>query len=201
VIDPNSLHRISSLPKKHDRSGNLKDDYLWYPGCRVNIKFRGEGLRIKRQISETSDGSIKRWITEVYSFPISLELFNMILLEFKIMSPQIEKEAEKEIQNRQQLLSILRFASEAFQVITVDKHREQYSWPNSHRDTQAKEVTIEIATINSPKPLTSISIEHQDLERVNNILKHLQLPSKLMNVLSYLDCLRFWACGKKLGRV
>jgi hypothetical protein len=190
-----------NLPKKHDRSGNLKDDYLWYPGCGVNIKFRGQGLRIKRQISQTSDGSIKQWITEAYTFPISLELFNMMLLEFKIKLPQIEREAEKEIQSRQQLLSILRFASEACQVITVDKHREQYSWPNNHRDTQTKEVMIEVATIHSPEPLTSVSIEHQDLDRVNNILKHLQLPSKSMNVLSYLDCLRFWASGKKLGKV
>jgi hypothetical protein len=124
----------------------------------------------------------------------------MILLEFKIKSPQIEREVEKEIQNRQQLLSILQFAS-AFQIITVDKHREQYSWPNNHRDTQTKEVMIEVSTIHSPEPLTSISIEHQDLDRVNNILKHLQLPSKSMNVLSYLDCLRFWASGKKLGKV
>jgi hypothetical protein len=200
VIDPNSLHRISSLPKKYDRSGNLKDDYLWFPGAGVNIKFRGEGLRIKRQISETSDGSIKQWITEAYNFPISLELFNMILLEFKIKSPQIEKEAEKEIQNKQQLLSILRFASEAFQVITVDKHREQYSWSNNPKDTQAKEVMIEVATIHSPEPLTSISIEHQDLDRVNNILEHLQLSSKSMNVLSCLDCLGCWASGKKLSK-
>lgn len=124
----------------------------------------------------------------------------MTLLEFKIKSLQTEKETKKEIQNRQQLLSILRFASEAFRVITVDKHRDQYAWPNNHRDTKAKEVMIEVATIHGPEPLTSISIEHQDLDRVNDLLKHLRLPSKSMNVLSYLDCLRFWGLGRKLGK-
>lgn len=109
---------------------------------------------------------------------------------------------EKGIQNRQQLLSILRFASEAFQVITVDKHREQYSWLHNNQNAQAKggEVVIEVATIYRPELLTSISIEHQDLDKVDNILKHLQLPLESMNVLSYLDCLECWAYRKNCSK-
>ena len=181
----------------------MKDDYLWIPECNVNVKLRGEGIRIKRLLSETPDGSIKQWLTEAYSFPISLNLFNMILLYFKLKLPQKEKEeVEKEIQNRQQLLSILQFASEAFQVITVDKHREQYSWLHNNQNAQAKggEVVIEVATIYRPELLTSISIEHQDLDNVDNILKHLQLPLESMNVLSYLDCLECWAYRKNCSK-
>jgi hypothetical protein len=202
VIDTNSLHLISNLPKRYDRSGNLKDDYLWLPECSVNVKLRDEGIRLKRLLSATPDGSIKQWITEAYDFPISIDLFNMILSDFKIKLPHKEsEEIEKEIQNRHQLLSILQFASETFQVITVDKHREQYLWPLHDRNTGAKvEVMIEVANIHSPELLTSISIEHQDLDKVEIVLKSLRLPSKSLYVLSYLDCLQCWAYGKNCSK-
>jgi hypothetical protein len=182
-IDANSLHRISNLPKRHDRTGNLKDDYLWVPECSLNVKLRAEGIRIKRLLSEVQDGSIKQWITEAYDFPISSTLFNMILVDFKLDLPQKEKEeegAEKEIQNRAQLLSTLQSASAAIRLITVDKHREQYLWQhNNNRDERARgegggeEVVIEIATIHRPELVTSISIEHEDLDKVDNALKYL----------------------------
>jgi hypothetical protein len=90
-IDTNSLHRISNLPKRHDRTGNLKDEYLWVPKCSLNLKLRGEGIRIKRLLSESQDGSIKQWITEAYNFPISSTLFNKILVDFKLDLVQKEK--------------------------------------------------------------------------------------------------------------
>ena len=39
-INPNTLYQISNLPKRHDRTGNLKDEYLWVPQCSVNVKLR-----------------------------------------------------------------------------------------------------------------------------------------------------------------
>jgi hypothetical protein len=200
-IDANSLHRISNLPKRHDRTGNLKDEYLWVPKCSVNLKLRGEGIRIKRLLSESQDGSIKPWITEAYNFPILSTLFNMILADFKLELPQ----KEKAIQTREQLLSTLQSASAAIRMITVDKHREQYLWQhNNNRDGRARgggrEVAIELATIHRPELVTSISIEHEDLDKVDNALKYLQLPSESMKVLSYLDCLECWAYGKNCSK-
>jgi hypothetical protein len=202
-IDANSLHQISHLPKRHDRTGNLKDDYLWVPECSLNVKLRAEGIRIKRLLSEAQDGSIKKWITEAYNFPISSTLFNMILADFKLELPQ----KEKAIQTREQLLSTLQSASAAIRMITVDKHREQYLWQhNNNRNGRARgegeggEVAIEIATIHRPELVTSISIEHEDLDKVDKALKYLQLPSESMKVLSYLDCLERWAYGKNCSK-
>jgi hypothetical protein len=116
----------------------------------------------------------------------------MILADFKLELPQ----KEKAIQTREQLLSTLQSASAAIRMITVDKHREQYLWQhnNNKRDGRARgggegiEVAIEIATIHRPELVTSISIEHEDLDKVDKALKYLQLPSESMKVLSYLDC-------------
>jgi hypothetical protein len=176
------------------------------PECSLNVKLRGEGIRIKRLLSQAQDGCIKQWITEAYNFPISSTLLNMILVNFKLKVPQKEKEeeAENEIQNREQLLSTLQCASESIRVITVDKHREQYLWQhNNNRNGRAiggGEVAIEIATIHRPELVTSISIEHEDLDKVDNALKYLQLPSESMKVISYLDCLERWAYGKNCSK-
>jgi hypothetical protein len=198
-IDANSFHRISHLPKRHDRTGNLKDDYLWVPECSLNVKLRAEGIRIKRLLSEARNSSIKQWITEAYNFPISSTLFNMILADFKLELPQKEKEK----QTREQLLSTLQSASAAIRVITVDKHREQYLWQhNNNRNGRARggEVSIEIATIHRPELVISISIEHENLDKVDKAVKYLQLPSESMKVLSYLDCLERWAYGKNCSK-
>jgi hypothetical protein len=70
------------------------------------------------------------------------------------------------------LLSTLQSASAAIRVITIDKHREQYLWQhNYNRNGRARggvgEVAIEIATIHRPELVTSISIEHEDLDKVD----------------------------------
>jgi hypothetical protein len=57
-------------------------------------------------------------------------------------------------------------------------------------------VSIELATIGEPELITSISIEHEKLDKVNNATESLQLPSDSMMVQSYLDCLECGSYGK-----
>ena len=102
-----------------------------------------------------------------------------------------KREAEKEIQDREQLLFTLQSACAAIHVIPVYKRRQQYLW--SHDNKNGGEVIIEVATIYKPELVNSLSIEHENLAKVNNAIEYLELPSETMKVLSYLDCLRCWA--------
>ena len=166
---------------------------MWVPKCNLNVKLRGNGIKTKKLLSETQDGSIKQWITQEYDFPISHTLYNKILIDFKLDLPQ-KREAEKEIQDREQLLFTLQSACAAIHVIPVCKRRQQYLW--SHDNKNGGEVIIEVATIYKPELANSVSIEHENLAKVNNAIEYLELPSETMKVLSYLDCLRCWALGK-----
>ena len=105
-----------------------------------------------------------------------------------------KREAEKEIQDREQLLSTFQSASVPIQVITVCKRRQQYLW--SHDNKNEGEVIIEVATIYKPELATSVSIEHENLENVNNAIKYFKLPSESMKASRYLDCLQRWALEK-----
>jgi hypothetical protein len=58
--------------------------------------------------------------------------------------------------------------------------------------------TIELTEISIPEKVMTISIEHQDLEKVTKALEYLQLTSYSMRVLSYVDCLRVWTEEKSL---
>ena len=90
------------------------------------------------------------------------------------------------------LLEQLRTPS--IQVINVQKRRELYVCPSGDRNG----ATIELTEISIPEKVMTISIEHQDLEKVTKALEYLQLTSHPMRVLSYVDCLRIWVEEKSL---
>lgn len=98
------------------------------------------------------------------------------------------------IRDGKQLLSILSQVTPAVQVISVRKRRELHVWPSGDRNG----ATIELAEISTPEKVTTISIEHQHLEKVGKALEYLQLASHSVKVLNYVDCLRGWVEGKSL---
>jgi hypothetical protein len=78
---------IQKFPVKFDRPTKMTDNYVWTPGCSLNIKLREEDLKIKELKSSKSchmnDTSanityIEQWTTEVFSFPISTFLMKRI---------------------------------------------------------------------------------------------------------------------------
>ena len=76
----------------------------------------------------------------------------------------------------------------------VQKRRELHVWPSDDRNG----ALIEIAEINTPEKVTTIGIEHRNLEKVSKALEYLRLSSPSMKVLSYVECLRVWVQEKRL---
>jgi len=183
-FDPNICRNILNLPLKDGKPAKILDRYICRLGYDTNIKIRDKDLKLKNLHDKTHQG-IERWTTEVYNFPISADIFRNITKALDIGLP------ERAITDGQQLISIL---SQWVQIINVQKRRELHVWPSGDRNG----ATIELTEISIPEKVMTISIEHQDLEKVTIALEYLQLTSHSMRVLSYVDCLRIWVEEKSL---
>jgi hypothetical protein len=186
-VDPSICRNILNLPLKVGKSTRMLDRYICRFGIHTNIKIRDKDLKIKKLHDKTPAG-IERWITEVYNFPISAAIFGNITHALNIDI------AGRVIRDGQQLLSILSQATPSIQVINVQKQRDLHVWPSDDRNG----ATIELTEISIPEKVMTISIEHQDLEKVTKALEYLQLTSHSIRVLSYVDCLRVWVEEKSL---
>jgi hypothetical protein len=186
-VDPNICRNILDLPLKDGKSTKMLDRYICRFGYNTNIKIRDKDLKIKSLQYKTHEG-IERWTTEVYNFPISTALFRNITKALNIDLPG------RAIRDGHELMSILSQVTPSIQVINVQKRRELHVWPSGDRNG----ATIELTEISIPEKVMTISIEHQDLEKVAKALEYLQLTSYSMRVLSYVDCLRMWVEEKSL---
>jgi hypothetical protein len=158
----------------------MLDRYICRLGYDTNIEIRDKDLKLKNLHDKTHEG-IERWATEVYNFPISAAIFTNITKSLNLDLP------ERAIRDGQELISIL-------SKVTPSARRELHVWPSDDRNG----ATIELTEISMPEKVMTISIEHQDLEKVTKALEYLQLTSHSIRVLSYVDCLRVWVEDKSL---
>jgi hypothetical protein len=186
-VDPNICRNILSLPLKDGKSTKMLDRYICRLGYDTNIKIRDKDLKLKNLHAKTHEG-IERWTTEVYNFPISAAIFRNITKSLNLDLP------ERAIRDGQELISILSKVTPSVQIISVQKRRELHVWPSNDRNG----ATIELTEISIPEKVMTISIEHQDLEKVTKALEYLQLTSHFIRVLSHVDCLRVWVEDKSL---
>ena len=186
-VDPNICRNILDLPLKDGKSTKMLDRYICRLGYDTNIKIRDKDLKLKNLHDKTHEG-IERWTTEVYNFPISAAIFRNITKSLNIDLP------ERAIRDGQELISILSKVTPSVQIISVQKRRELHVWPSDDRNG----ATIELTEISIPEKVMTISIEHQDLEKVTKAVEYLQLTSHSIRVLSYVDCLRVWVEDKSL---
>ena len=156
-------------------------------GCDINIKIRDQDLKVKNPHEKTHAG-IRHWTTEVYNFPRSSAIFGSITKALKMDLPG------REIRDGEQLMSILCQVTPSVRIINVQKRRELHVWPSDDRNGALRE----IAEINTPEKVTTIGIEHRNLEKVSKALEYLRLSSPSMKVLSYVECLRVWVQEKRL---
>ena len=79
-------------------------------------------------------------------------------------------------------------------IVDVLKHRELYKWPPDDPEG----VVIELAEINIPERINSISVENRELKKVNEAIKCLCLQTLSMRVINYSECIKIWVEGKRL---
>jgi hypothetical protein len=206
-IDTNLQRIIENLPKRFGKPTKLQDRYLWIPNCKINLKLRGDELRIKRLLkNDSTSKNIQQWITQSYHFPISINVIGQLVgntLNLDELSSELE---DQKIINKNKFLSILESLPEMSKLkknlmITVKKDRELYLWHGNNHGRSA-DVTIEIAKISEPESLYSVSIEHQNIDSIKSALSYLNIsvnshPGKMKD-LSYLECLKYWFDGRKL---
>jgi hypothetical protein len=96
--------------------------------------------------------------------------------------------------------------SKSLRIISVFKEREQYLFPINGKNNNklSDSATIEISCLRGPEEVTSINIEHIDIDKVLEAVSKIMLISggKIytgdMKYASYLETLKVWALDKKL---
>jgi hypothetical protein len=200
------------LPVKRDRPTKMADEYLWMPDRSSTIKIREQGLKIKRLLNSKTchmDDTlqnitfVQQWTTEAFTFPISDSLMRLIITELNLMH---KSRTFPLITNKDQFVAILQSLSKSLRIISVYKEREQYLFPINGKNNNklSDSATIEISCLRGPEEVTSISIEHIDINKVLEAVSKIMLISggKIytgdLKYASYLETLKVWALDKKL---
>ena len=186
-VDSDTRKKILNLPKKHGKPLTMNDRYICRIGSSTNIKIRVRDLRIKR-LATVSKNGVNLFTTEAYNFPLSVNVFEDLTNALNIALPKIE------VRDGDQLISILSHSTPSIRIVDVLKHRELYKWPPDDPDG----VVIELAEINMPEKVNSISVEHHDLKKVDEAMKCLRLQTLSMRVINYSECIKVWVEGKRL---
>jgi hypothetical protein len=205
-IEPNLQRAVRTLHKKSNKPTTFQDHYLWIPNREINVKLRGDELRIKQLLnSDSTHKTIQQWITQAYQFPIPVNIIKRLvgnITDLDLLFPEL---LDQKMISKYQFLSDLQTLSitlkqKKFSMLTVKKDREVYLWYDKEYD-KVEGVTVEIAKISEPETLYSISLEHHSLERVKSALNYLNISVDShpeMKLLSYLEVIKYWFDGKKL---
>ena len=179
--------RIFGLEPKFPDPQELLDEYLWAPGCRVNLKLREGSLKFKRLEAKTE--SLELWnepADENHGFPLEREVVRKLLGD---LGADARRAAP--VESRSELLALLGAVMPEAKVIGVRKKRWQMELGPSR-------TTVELAEIYLPESMTSIGLEHEDARRVEEAVEALGLPGTL-RAMSYMDAIECWARGEKVG--
>jgi len=179
--------RIFALRPKFPDPQELLDEYLWAPGCRVNLKLREGSLKFKRL--ETKAERLELWneaAEENYRFPLESDVVGKLLAD---LGGDPGRAAP--VESRTELLDLLEAAMPEARVVGVRKKRWQM-------ELEPAGTTVELAEIFLPESVTSVGLEHPDASSVKEARDTLGLPGSL-RVMSYMDAIGCWARGEKIG--
>jgi hypothetical protein len=207
------LDRIENLPVKADRPTRMTDNYVWMPDCSSNIKLRERDLKIKHlmnscpcHLDDTSRKTTyaQQWTTEAFGFPISASLMKRISKELNINDIPGTLPL---ITDKERFVSLLQSLSNSLRVVAVSKEREQRLFPIDGNNNYDKEisacVTIEISYMTNPEEVTSICIEHTNINKVLAAVSKIMMGIDKktygdMIFMNYLEAVKVWALDKKL---
>jgi hypothetical protein len=179
--------RLDALPAKFPSAQVLTDEYLYVPGCPLNVKLRRGDLKLKRFL-EAGDG-LECWLedeNENYPFPLTPALGAQVAAELGV---DWDPTSDEKPLTRVDLLERLLGHADGVRVLAVEKSRVQRLWSGESADDL---VTVEVAEITAPERVTSIGVEHHRRERALEAVRALELPSALQR-LNYLEALAIWA--------
>ena len=199
------LHVVDRCAKHFgaDDSGNQHtDEYLWAPGCDVNVKLRGEELKFKRLLDKTDDGC-ELWTEkedEMFPFPLADAALDFIRSHMKVALPERVDESRVSLREFKRALPSF---DPPIRIIPVKKYRMEY-------DCVVEDATliVELAEVMEPASIGSIGIEGEDLikppsskinkatsrkslNQISHLRDSLRLPGR-MRVTGYLDMLAEW---------
>jgi hypothetical protein len=207
------FNMIQKFPVKFDRPTKMTDNYVWTPGCSLNIKLREEDLKIKElkssqpcHIDDISGPTIyvEQWTAEVFNFPISTFLMKRIGKGLNISNlpgslPSVE--------DKERFIALLQSKSNSVRVLSVSKQREQRLLPIDEVPKAKKElgelVTVEISHLTGPEDVYTLCIEHSSIDKVIAAIskKMGDTDKKIyrgMIFMNYLQAVKAWGLGKKI---
>jgi len=205
--------RFNSYPLKYPDSaewGEVKDEYLWVPGCDINVKLRRgieDGLKFKR-LERTEEG-IELWFEnpdELYPYAeLNANVLKKLGDALNVRLPTIPDGPF----DRENTLDLLQNANPRPKVVEIHKRRQTRVWKNSE-----SKVLVEIAEISQPKTKTILSVgleNDTDLQSdasaeqvatakdsIVAAKKFLRINQESLKSMSYLKALEIWASGGSL---
>jgi hypothetical protein len=201
-LDEQVRDRITRLRSVNGWDRTIRDRYLWYPGCRSNVKLRSwgarEGLKFKRLIEEDGELGLQLWLErqeEDFLFPIEPQVVHQLgrLL-------QIELPLAAPLPRSDDLIDGLSRLSDQIRVVVVEKSRSTFAWQK-----REARVLVDLAEIHSPVATMSVGLENLPgieepasraalgaaRDSVAAARAELGLPGGLVT-LSYLEALAQW---------
>ena len=215
--------RFSTLPLKYGPPkpewADDTDEYLWLPGCRINVKLRKgtqEGLKFKRL--EKEEGGLQLWYEnpeELYPYKkLDASVFQKLAVALDIVLPPVPPGPF----DRESTLALLDKAKPRPIVVKVNKLRQ-----SRILDVPGSKVIVEIAKISSVevdhaetpslRDILSTGLENDDKDKVGDAspvqmatdraalvsaMDTLKVRNESLKVMSYLEALKVWAGGGQI---
>lgn len=194
-IDQALEDRIRGLSPLLDDEWQVTDYYLWAPDCPVNVKLRGNDLKLKRFLAASQ--GLERWLedeAEVFPFPLAPVLVAELARILAVDLPQKPQAAL----TQPSLLALLFSSTPPVQLIAVAKSRWLYHLAAVDSSRPGPPVLVELTEISAPEQLTTVALEHPQIEAVQAALDHLDISASALLPRNYLQVLPLWAKGQRL---
>lgn len=196
-VDDALKERLRGLPSLLDVEWQATDFYLWAPDCPVNVKLRGNDLKLKRFLA-ARDG-LEQWVedeTEVFPFPLSPTVVARLCADLGVILPPLPN---LQALDQASLLALLLGASPSIRLIPVAKSRRLCWLPQALGGLQPDPpVLVELTEITAPESVTTVALEHPQPEAVHAALDALDLLASPLLPLNYLQALALWANGQRV---
>ena len=174
--------QIEQLPLTYPAGGKKTvDQYLWVPGCEVNVKIRDQDLKFK-YLLETQAGGFERWRelqTDQHGFPLKPEAVAKLQQGLGTVLPM---DSAGEVKDLQALVAILPRCTPPVILVTIDKFRTTYTVEATGDKVLVELADIKNTSINdvtTAQALSTVNIECGDLTAGRRMHEALGLPGSL----------------------